>query len=94
VGGSVPGPEAAGAPEEGEWPDAADESSFLSEARFRGEAPAPVSTRSPVPVLGENLPPLEELVSRVPAGVRGVLDELFRAKFTAVRRYAEAKPEA
>jgi hypothetical protein len=27
-------------------------------------------------------------VQRVPADVRGILDELFRAKFTGVRRFA------
>jgi hypothetical protein len=32
------------------------------------------------------LPPLEGLVGRIPPGVRDALDELFRAKFTLVRR--------
>ena len=32
------------------------------------------------------LPPLDELVRRIPADVRGLLDDLFRAKFTAVKR--------
>ena len=38
----------------------------------------------------DELPPLEELVGRVPSGVRASLDELFRARFTGVRRAAEA----
>jgi hypothetical protein len=38
------------------------------------------------------LPPLEELVERVPAEVRAALDELFRAKFVAVRRLSRRAP--
>ena len=45
------------------------------------------------PVLGDKLPELEELLARVPAGVRDALDELFRAKFTSVRRFS-AQPKA
>jgi hypothetical protein len=37
------------------------------------------------------LPPLEELVARIPAEVRTALDELFRARFTGVIR---ATPKA
>lgn len=33
------------------------------------------------------LPKLDDLVARIPAPVRETLDELFRAKFIAVRRY-------
>jgi hypothetical protein len=40
------------------------------------------------PVIGEKLPPLEELVARVPANVLGILDDLFRVKFTGVRKFA------
>lgn len=32
------------------------------------------------------LPKLDELVNRIPAETRELLDELFRAKFTTVRR--------
>jgi hypothetical protein len=32
------------------------------------------------------LPPLDELVNRIDPSIRETLDELFRAKFTAVRR--------
>ena len=34
----------------------------------------------------KKLPPLEELVQRIPAETRDLLDELFRARFTTVRR--------
>ncbi len=73
-----------------EWPDDADESSFLSEASGRGEPQARVAAGNPAPTTGARLPPLEELVERVPAEVRGILDDLFRAKFTKVRRYKQA----
>jgi len=61
------------------WPTEADEAAFRA-----GEQPA----ADPVAAVREEraLPPLDELVARVPAEVRLALDNLFRAKFTAVRR--------
>jgi hypothetical protein len=44
--------------------------------------------------VGDKLPPLDELVARVPADVLGLLDDLFRAKFTGVRKFAVPPPEA
>jgi hypothetical protein len=68
------------------WPDAAAEAAFLGEARERGET---VVAR-PVEVVDEadtgRLPPLDELVKRLSPEVRVTLDDLFRAKFTTVRR--------
>jgi hypothetical protein len=69
-----------------EWPDDADETAFLSEAVSRGEPAAPAPGRASARVIGEALPPLEELVARVPPAVLAALDDLFRAKFTGVRR--------
>lgn len=75
------------APEETNvWPDEAAETAFLAETRARGE---PV--RIPVAAVAEEpepkaLPPLDELVQRIPAGTREVLEDLFRARFTTVRR--------
>jgi hypothetical protein len=45
--------------------------------------------------VGDRPPPLEELVAKVPPAVIGLLDDLFRAKFTGVRRFADtpAAPE-
>jgi len=34
----------------------------------------------------KGLPPMEELVKRIPPAAREALDELFRAKFTGVKR--------
>lgn len=42
-----------------------------------------------MPVSAGKLPALEECVGRVPAPVKAALDELFRAKFVAVRRFPE-----
>lgn len=72
-----------------EWPDESGETAFLSEAAARGEAQAPAAGGNPAPTTGARLPPLDELVGKLPPGVRGILDDLFRAKFTTVRRYKE-----
>ena len=50
--------------------------------------------RATVPVVGDTLPALDELVARVPPAVRGLLDDLFRAKFTSVRRVTPDLPKA
>lgn len=58
---------------------------------------APAAVRTGVQATGEKLPSLEEMVARVPADVVALLDDLFRAKFTGVRRYADpgaARPAA
>ena len=55
----------------------------------RGSGRKPAAGEGP----GEaELPPLEELVERVPAEVRAALDDLFRAKFIAVRRLSRQTP--
>jgi hypothetical protein len=75
------------------WNDEAAESAFRAEARERGE---PVSTPAAKnrAASGEendskNLPPLDDLVQRIPPEVRETLDDLFRARFTTVRRVAK-----
>jgi hypothetical protein len=73
------------------WPDEAAEASFMAEARERGEPVASVSLPAAVKEAVDetdpgHLPSLEELVQRIPAEVREALDDLFRAKFTTVRR--------
>lgn len=73
------------------WNDEAAESAFRAEARERGE---PVrASRSAIELVDENnsedrknLPSLDELVKRLSPEVRETLDDLFRAKFTTVRR--------
>jgi hypothetical protein len=75
------------------WPDEAAEASFRAEARERGESITPVALARPPVEAAEadetnpkNLPPLETLVNRLSPEVRETLDDLFRAKFTMVRR--------
>ena len=73
---------------EAEWPDEGDESSFLSEAASRPREDVQLSPRQAQGGPSEKLPALEELVGRVPPDVMALLDDLFRAKFTAVRKFA------
>jgi hypothetical protein len=76
--------------EEAEWPDEGDEAEFLSEAGNRGQQAEPDAGRPSAPVIGEKLPPLDDLVARVPENIRVILDDLFRAKFTGVRKFTPA----
>lgn len=70
------------------WPDEFAESAFLSEARDRGEKVVPVLAKEDIAeeTDAKTLPSLDELVQRIPSEVREVLEDLFRAKFTTVRR--------
>ena len=69
------------------WPDEAAESSFRSEARERGEPVVSVKSREVADETdAKALPPLSELVERIPLEVREALEDLFRARFTTVRR--------
>jgi hypothetical protein len=70
------------------WPDDSMESAFRAEARERGEpvrvAREPEETEEAAETGG--LPRLDELVERIPAGVREAMEDLFRARFVAVKR--------
>lgn len=56
-----------------------------AEAGF--SSPAPDSSDPGTPAeSGDPLPPLADLVNRIPGPTRDLLEELFRAKFVAVRR--------
>jgi hypothetical protein len=83
------------APEETNvWPDEAAESAFLAGARERGESPP----ARPVPAAEEPepnaLPSLDQLVQQIPAPTRELLEDLFRARFTTVRRVRKADLKA
>lgn len=70
--------------------DDAAESAFLAEARERGEvvAPAkPAEVESIEDSSPQTLPPLNDLVNRIPPEVRETLEDLFRARFTVVKRF-------
>jgi hypothetical protein len=72
------------------WPDEAAEAAFLSESRDGSGSAAPAAAPKTVTADEDDsikaLPALDELVNRIPAETRELLDELFRAKFTTVRR--------
>jgi hypothetical protein len=91
MGSDAPGAAIAQAPDaESEWPDENDESEFLSQAGVQGQQATPQTGRASALVVGEKLPPMEELVARVPENLRVILDDLFRAKFTGVRKFSPA----
>lgn len=65
-----------------------EEAAFIAEQREQGFV-APVAT--PATAVAEPddkspLPPLDDLLNRIPAATRELMDELFRAKFIAVKR--------
>jgi hypothetical protein len=71
-------------------PSEGEEASFLAEQRIASGVALPPA-RDAGADRGEDepagsLPPLEDLVSRIPAPTRALLDELFRAKFVTVKR--------
>ena len=65
------------------------EAAFLAEARERGEDVASVAAALAAAESEDEkgaLPPLEELIQKLPAELRDTLDDLFRAKFVKVMR--------
>jgi len=65
------------------------EAAFLAEARERGEDVASVAAALAAAESEDDkgaLPPLEELIQKLPAELRDTLDDLFRAKFVKVMR--------
>jgi hypothetical protein len=70
------------------WPDESAESAFLAEARERGEPVVVAKAKEDVADETDSkaLPPLNDLVQRIPAEVREVLEDLFRARFVSVKR--------
>lgn len=71
-----------------EWPDDSAEASYLSENPTRAPAPAAPIEKAPAGA-AEKLPELDHLVGRVPKQVLSALDDLFRVRFTTVRRYTD-----
>jgi hypothetical protein len=60
---------------------------MVSELRARGEFIAPSAAREVVEEADAGpLPPLDQLVQKIPAELRETLDELFRARFVTVKR--------
>jgi hypothetical protein len=71
-------------------PSADEEATYLATQRA-ATSPARPIRQNETGDLAEtkNLPSLDSLVNRIPPEVRAALDDLFRAKFTAVRRVPE-----
>lgn len=70
-------------------PSEGEESAFIAEQREQGyTAPAPTQTLAVAeePSDKKPLPPLDDLVNRIPPATRQLMDELFRAKFITVKR--------
>jgi hypothetical protein len=72
------------------WPDENAEAAFIADARQRGEpVKAAVTTVQAAEEKEDQrraMPSLAELVNRLAPDVRETLDDLFRVKFTTVRR--------
>jgi len=77
------------------WPGETDEAAFLAESSEKQASES--ADRAPArdeEAAEAGLPALGGLVERVPREVRNLLDELFRAKFTAVRRISPRRKSA
>lgn len=68
-------------------PSDGEEAAFLAGERAAGPADSsPVSGEAEREEPAGELPPLEDLVNRIPAPTRALVDELFRARFVTVKR--------
>ncbi len=70
-------------------PGDAEESAFLAEQKASEpavSAPRAANGQEANGETGGSLPPLDDLVHRIPAPTRELIDELFRAKFVTVKR--------
>ena len=67
-------------------PSSEEEAASLAQEREMGiETPALMHTESPPEEKGD-LPPMEDLVKRIPGSTRDLVEELFRARFVTVKR--------
>jgi hypothetical protein len=71
-------------------PSSEEEAAFLAQERELGiVTPQLMHAESPPEEKGD-LPPMDELVKRIPAPAREALDELFRARFVTVKRLPQS----
>lgn len=71
-------------------PSSEEEAAFLAQEREMGVVtPALMHTETPPEDKGA-LPPMDDLVKRIPMPTRDLLDELFRAKFVTVKRVPQS----
>ena len=67
-------------------PGEAEESAFLAEQQQANPAKVVATAPGEADGLNITLPPMDELIQRIPASTRELMDQLFRAKFIAVKR--------
>lgn len=68
-------------------PSEADEAAFLAGGEEDGPAPIAVpAAAAPEPAMNGPMPSLNELSARIPPSVKEIMDDLFRARLTMVRR--------
>jgi hypothetical protein len=67
-------------------PSTEEEAAFLAQEReMGGVTPTLMHTETPPDDKGD-LPPMDDLVKRIPMPTRDLMEELFRAKFVTVKR--------
>lgn len=69
-------------------PSAEEEAAFL--AQERENTPVALPAKADEPEATGDLPPMDDLIKRIPAPARAVIDELFRARFVTVKRMPKA----
>jgi hypothetical protein len=69
-------------------PSSEEEAAFLAQEREMGNVtPALMhAEKAPMEEPSGELPPMDDLVQRIPTPTRDLLDELFRARFVTVKR--------
>lgn len=71
-------------------PSSEEEAAFLAQEREMGiVTPTLMHVEAPPEEKGE-LPPMEDLVKRIPMPTRELMEELFRARFVTVKRIPQA----
>jgi hypothetical protein len=71
-------------------PSSEEEAAFLAQEREMGVVTPALMHEESLPEEKADLPPMEDLVKRIPAPVRAALDELFRANFVTVKRLPQS----
>ena len=71
-------------------PSAEEETAFLSAERESGVTVAAMPTASAAEDEQGERPPMEDLVKRIPAPARELIEDVFRARFVTVKRMPKA----
>ena len=71
-------------------PSSEEEAAFLAQERELGIVTPALTHVESLPEDKASLPPMEDLVNRIPMPARDLLEELFRAKFITVKRIPQS----